>query len=55
MKTIIETGTDNLSGIHFKKGNKVINWEDLSRNEQIKVLNSFSAYYGLYSKFLKIE
>ena len=55
MKTIIETGNDNLAGIHFKKGNKVINWEDLSRSEQVKILNAFSAYYGLYSKFIKPE
>jgi len=53
MKTIIETNETDLAGIHFKKGNKVVNWEDLSRDEQIKILNTFTAYYGLYSKFIK--
>ena len=37
------------------KSNKITNWEYLSRAEQIKVLNAFSAYYGLFSKFLKPE
>ena len=55
MKTIIETDKDNLAGIQFKKLNKTVNWEELNRSEQIKILNAFSAYYGLYSKFIKPE
>lgn len=55
MKTIIETDETNLAGVQFKKSNKITDWNDLSRAEQIKVLNAFSAYYGLYSKFLKPE
>lgn len=55
MKTIIETDDTDLAAVQFKKSNKVINWEDLSRSEQVKILNAFSAYYGLYSKFIKPE
>lgn len=55
MKTIIETNETDLAAVQFKKSNKITNWEDLSRSEQIKVLNAFSAYYGLYSKCLKPE
>ena len=55
MKTIIETNETDLAAIKFKKSNKITNWEDLSRVEQIKVLNAFSSYYGLFSKFLKPE
>ena len=55
METIIETNETDLAGVQFKKNNKVTDWHDLSRSEQIKVLNAFSAYYGLYSKFLKTE
>lgn len=55
MKTIIETNETDLASVQFKKRNKAINWEDLSRAEQIKVLNAFSAYHGLYSKFIKPE
>ena len=55
MKTIIETNETDLAAVQFKKSNKVTDWEDLSRAEQLKVLNAFSAYYNLYSKFLKPE
>lgn len=55
MKTIIETNETDLAAVQFKKSNKITNWEELSRAEQIKVLNAFSAYYSLYSKFLKPE
>lgn len=55
MKTIIETNETDLTAVQFKKSNKITNWEYLSRAEQIKVLNAFSAYYGLFSKFLKPE
>ena len=55
MKTIIEINDTDLAAVQFKKSNKVINWEDLRRSEQVIILNAFSAYYGLYSKFLKPE
>ena len=55
MKTIIETDDTDLAAVQFKKSNKVINWEDLSRSEQVKILHAFSAYYGLSSTFIKQE
>jgi len=55
MKTIIETNETDLAAVQFKKSNKITDWQDLSRTEQIKVLNAFSAYYNLYAKFIKPE
>ena len=55
MKTIIETNETDIAGVVFKKSNKTTDWSALSRAEQIKVLNALSAYYGLYSRFLKPE
>ena len=55
MKTIIETNETNLASIQFKKSNKVTDWQDLSREEQEKLLNTLSAYYDLYAKFIKPE
>ena len=55
MKTIIETNETDLASVQFKKSNKVTDWKDLNRAEQIKVLNAFSAYYNLYAKFIKPE
>ena len=55
MKTIIETNETDLAAVQFKKSNKVKDWQNLSRAEQIKVLNALSAYYGLYSKFINPE
>ena len=55
MKTIIETNETDLAAIQFKKSNKPVNWEDLSRQEQIKIVNSLSAYYKLFNNFVKSE
>jgi hypothetical protein len=53
MKTIIETDETNLASIQFKKSNKIVSWESLSQEEQVKFLNALSGYCELYSKFLK--
>ena len=55
MKTIIETNETDLAAIQFKKSNKPINWENLSRQEQIKIVNSLSAYYKLFNNFVKSD
>lgn len=47
--------TDNLCGYSFIKGGKRTQWEELSRQEQISVLNSFAQGYDLFVKFLKEE
>jgi len=53
MKTIIETDETNLAGLTFEKEGKIICWQDLTKEEQIKIINTFIAYSKLYSKFLK--
>lgn len=53
MKAIIQTDETNLSSIQFKKSNKVVSWESLTQDEQVKFLNALYGYYELYSKFKK--
>lgn len=47
--------TDNLCGYSFIKDGKRMQWEELSRQEQISVLNSFAKGYELFQRFLKEE
>lgn len=47
--------TDNLCGYSFIKEGKQVQWSELSRQEQISVLNSFAQGYELFEKFLKEE
>jgi hypothetical protein len=52
----IEIEIDDLVGYQFKSGeNKVIRFEDMSRREQIKVLNAFVNGYELFLTALKEE
>lgn len=44
----------NLCGMTIKdKDNKVVQFEDLSRSKQIKILNSLSQNYNCLVRFLK--
>ena len=50
----IEIEIDDLVGYQFKSDeSKVILFEDMSRREQIKVLNAFANGYELYITALK--
>ena len=52
MKIEIEIG--DLIGYQFKSDeNKVVRFEDMSRREQIKVLNAFANGYELFINALK--
>jgi len=53
MKTIIETDETDLSGLSFEKEGVITDWQDLTREEQIKILNAIGAHYNLFSKFIK--
>lgn len=46
----------NNAGVKFygEKG-KVVQWSDLSRTEQIKMLNAWAGMHGLFSRFVKEE
>ena len=52
----IEIEIDDLIGYQFKSDeNEVIHFEDMSRREQIKVLNAFANGYKLFIGALKEE
>lgn len=52
----IEIEIDDLIGYQFKSDeNKVVRFEDMSRREQIKVLNAFANGYELFLTALKEE
>lgn len=45
---------DGLAGYQFKDGNdNVVQFENLSRKEQIRILNSFANGYSLFKDVLK--
>ena len=47
---------DGLVGYRFKDGSdNVVMWKDLSRREQVKILNSFVNGYELFVSALKEE
>ena len=53
MIVIIEI-KDGLVGYQFKDGNdNVVQFEDLSRREQVRILNSFANGYSLFKDILK--
>ncbi len=52
----IEIEIDDLVGYQFKDGNdNVVQFENLSRREQIRVLNAFASGYELFINALKEE
>lgn len=52
----IEIEIDGLVGYQFRSDeNEVIHFEDMSRREQIKVLNAFASGYELFINALKEE
>lgn len=55
MKINIEL-EDGLAGFQFfDDENKTLNWEDMTRQQQIHVCNSFVSGYELFSKCIKDE
>ena len=53
MIVIIEI-KDGLVGYQFKDGNdNVVQFENLSRREQVRILNSFANGYSLFKSVLK--
>ena len=51
----IDIQVSELAGYEFYIDGKKINYEDMIREQQIKVLNSFSQGYNLFVRFLKSE
>lgn len=44
---------DHNVGIIFKEGSKVLDWDDFSREEQMKILNGFASLHNLFSRFIR--
>ena len=49
----IDIQVSELAGYEFYIDGQKINYEDMTRKQQIKVLNSFSQGYNLFVRFLK--
>ena len=43
------------TGCIIKKGRKTMYWENLTREEQMSILNTFENFYALFYRFLKDE
>lgn len=56
MKAIIKIKPDSQnSGIWFMKGRKNVTWNDLTREEQITLLNEMFGFYGMFAGYVKAE
>lgn len=56
IKAIFEIEEDSdIAGVMFECEGKTIQWENLSRLEQIRMLNAWAGHYKLFSRFLKEE
>ena len=54
IKAIFEIEEDsNLAGVQFKCNGKTIDWEDLTRREQVRMLNAWAGHRELFYKFIK--
>lgn len=47
------TWSDHNVGCKMTEDGKVIEWHTLTREEQIKILNSLATLHNLFGKFLK--
>lgn len=56
IKAIFEVSHDsNLCGVVFRTGSKKIYWEELTRMEQIHMLNSWVNFHALFGRYVKQE
>lgn len=53
MKIIIEIEEDGLSSMELLENDKEIIWQELTKNEQYKILNSLMSFYQLFNKCKK--
>ena len=51
----IQIEVSELAGYEFFIDGEKVQWEEMNREQQIRVLNSFSQGYNLFIKFLKSE
>jgi hypothetical protein len=53
IKATITVDDKDYAGMVFKKVNKIIEWGDLEKEQQIKPLNSMANFHELFSRFIK--
>ena len=54
IKAIFEIEEDsNIAGVQFKCNGRTIDWGDLSRIEQVRMLNAWAGHHKLFYKFIK--
>lgn len=54
IKAIFEIEEDsNLAGVQFKCNGKTIDWVELTRREQVRMLNAWAGHRELFYKFIK--
>ena len=54
IKAIFEIEEDsNIAGVQFKCNGRTIDWGDLSRIEQVRMLNAGAGHHKLFYKFIK--
>ena len=54
VKAIFEISEEsNLAGVQFKVGNKKLDWNELTKKEQIKMLNAWAGHHQLFYRFCK--
>jgi len=53
LKVILEI--DELAGCEIKQGRKTLLWENLSRKEQVQIVNTLANFCNLFYKHLKPE
>ena len=51
----IDITVSELAGYEFFIDGEKVQWEEMNRQQQIRVLNSFSQGYNLFINFLKSE
>lgn len=55
MKAIVEINDTDLGSIRFMTGRKAIEWKDMTRDEQIAIVNALKQFSELFQKFTKQE
>ena len=51
----VKIDIDELAGCEIKRDEETVQWENLTRQEQIHVCNAFVQFYQLFTRFIKEE
>ena len=49
----VKLEVDDNTGCIIKKGRKTMQWENLTREEQVSIINTFENFYALFYRFFK--